>query len=95
MLMRKPTDIASSEITSESIYQQRRRFLGQSTALIAGAGLGLHAPLSSAGLQADDEITPERIVTQYNNFYEFGTDKSDPYANAGALTTDPWTVAVS
>ena len=95
MLIRKPTDIASSEITSESIYQQRRRFLGQSTALIAGAGLGLHAPLSSAGLQADDEITPERIVTQYNNFYEFGTDKSDPYANAGALTTDPWTVAVS
>ena len=40
MLIRKPTDIASSEITSESIYQQRRRFLGQSTALIAGAGVG-------------------------------------------------------
>ena len=49
----------------------------------------------AARLQEDDDITPERIVTQYNNFYEFGTDKSDPYANAGALTTDPWTVAVS
>ena len=95
MLIRKKTDIASSEITSESVYKQRRRFLGQSTALIAGAGLGLNAPRSRAGLQEDDDITPERIVTQYNNFYEFGTDKSDPYANAGALTTDPWTVAVS
>ena len=62
MLIRKQTDIASSEITSESIYQQRRRFLGQSTALIAGAGLGLHAPLSSAGLQADDEITPNGLL---------------------------------
>ena len=95
MLIRKPSDIPSSEITSEEIYRQRRRFLGQSSALIAGVGLGLPAPVSQAGLQQDDDITPEEIVTQYNNFYEFGTDKSDPYANASALTTDPWTVSVS
>ena len=84
MLIRKPSDIPSSEITSEEIYRQRRRFLGQSSALIAGVGLGLPAPVSQAGLQQDDDITPEEIVTQYNNFYEFGTDKSDPYANASA-----------
>ncbi|HCY05598.1 MAG TPA: protein-methionine-sulfoxide reductase catalytic subunit MsrP, partial [Gammaproteobacteria bacterium] len=95
MLIRKPIDIPSSEITPERIYQQRRRFLGQSAAIIAGAGLGLQASVIRAGLQEDDDITPEQIVTQYNNFYEFGTGKSDPYDNAGALTTDPWTVSVS
>ncbi len=33
-------------------------------------------------------------MTTYNNFYEFGTDKSDPAKNAGTLKTRPWTVAV-
>ncbi|MES4792991.1 MAG: mononuclear molybdenum enzyme YedY, partial [Chloroflexota bacterium] len=33
-------------------------------------------------------------ITSYNNFYEFGTDKEDPAANAGTLRTRPWTVAV-
>ena len=95
MLIRKPTDIPSSEITSETIYLQRRKFMGQSAAIIAAAGFGLPAPIVKAGLQEDDDVTPEQIVTQYNNFYEFGTGKSDPFENAGALTTDPWTVSVS
>ena len=34
------------------------------------------------------------MITGYNNFYEFGTDKGDPAANAGRLTTAPWTVAI-
>ena len=33
-------------------------------------------------------------VTHYNNFYEFGTDKSDPSRNAQKFRTDPWTVSV-
>jgi sulfoxide reductase catalytic subunit YedY len=33
-------------------------------------------------------------VTHYNNFYEFGTDKSDPSRNAGNFRTSPWTVSV-
>ena len=33
-------------------------------------------------------------VTHYNNFYEFGTDKSDPSRNAGKFRTSPWTVSV-
>ena len=39
--------------------------------------------------------SPESIVTQYNNFYEFGTDKSDPATYAHEMTTDPWSVTVS
>ncbi|MGN5480085.1 hypothetical protein ACTMU2_34575 [Cupriavidus basilensis] len=33
-------------------------------------------------------------MTTYNNFYEFGTDKSDPARNAGTLRPHPWQVAV-
>ena len=41
-----------------------------------------------------DKLTSYGDVTSYNNFYEFGTDKSDPAANAGALKTRPWTVRI-
>ena len=41
-----------------------------------------------------DKATPYADATSYNNFYEFGTDKSDPARNAGTLKTKPWTVAV-
>ena len=40
-------------------------------------------------------LTPEDKVTGYNNFYEFGLDKADPAANAGALKTDPWQLNIS
>jgi len=41
-----------------------------------------------------DKPTPYKDVTGYNNFYEFGTDKSDPAEHAGTLKTRPWQVAV-
>ena len=40
------------------------------------------------------EQTPIEAVTSYNNFYEFGTDKSDPARHAHTMTTDPWSVTV-
>ncbi|MCL4119765.1 UNVERIFIED_CONTAM: hypothetical protein GTU68_021124 [Idotea baltica] len=42
----------------------------------------------------DTEITPRDAATTYNNFYEFGTGKGDPLANAHTLTTDPWSVEI-
>ncbi len=42
----------------------------------------------------DEQPTPYRDVVTYNNFYEFGTDKSDPAANAHTLRTRPWTVVI-
>ncbi|PKO63462.1 MAG: protein-methionine-sulfoxide reductase catalytic subunit MsrP, partial [Betaproteobacteria bacterium HGW-Betaproteobacteria-17] len=42
----------------------------------------------------DEDKTPYKDVTTYNNFYEFGTGKSDPAKNAGSLITRPWTVAI-
>jgi sulfoxide reductase catalytic subunit YedY len=49
---------------------------------------------SVAGAQAMDKLTPYQDVTSYNNFYEFGTDKSDPAQNAGTLKTRPWTLSI-
>ena len=43
----------------------------------------------------DEKLTPYDDVTQYNNFYEFGTGKDDPAAHAGAMKTSPWQVTVA
>jgi len=42
----------------------------------------------------NEPLTPYQSVTTYNNFYEFGTDKSDPSANAGTIKVFPWSVKV-
>ena len=44
---------------------------------------------------SDDELTPWETVTGYNNFYEFGTGKSDPKRNAQNFRTDPWSIEVT
>lgn len=52
------------------------------------------AKSSVAGAVSMDKVTDYKDVSTYNNFYEFGTDKSDPARNAGTLATRPWTVAI-
>jgi methionine sulfoxide reductase catalytic subunit len=49
------------------------------------------SPLSTTG----EELTTINDITHYNNFYEFGTDKTDPSKNAGSLPTRPWSIKVS
>jgi methionine sulfoxide reductase catalytic subunit len=105
MLIRNAPDIPSSEITDRSLYLDRRRFLGAATGVVAAA-VGLPTMLSACDTadldrtDADDtgplqdELTPYRDVTRYNNFYEFGTDKEDPARLAHTLRTRPWTVQV-
>ncbi len=93
MLIKRPQDIATSEITQESVFHSRRKF-------VKSLGLAAGAPLLASSLRAnvpnvDEELTPESIVTSYNNFYEFGMDKGDPARYAHALTTDPWSVQVT
>jgi sulfoxide reductase catalytic subunit YedY len=60
---------------------------------------GKLAPLAAgrsgvAGAVTMDKLTSYEHVTGYNNFYEFGTEKSDPAANAKSLKTRPWTVQI-
>lgn len=97
MLIRRPDDIPSSEITPESIYQNRRQFMGTAGALALGSALSPAAleALSRTGRGVqDDKVTPEEDATTYNNFYEFGTGKEDPAENAKGFKATPWTVTV-
>ncbi|MBU1441067.1 MAG: protein-methionine-sulfoxide reductase catalytic subunit MsrP [Gammaproteobacteria bacterium] len=61
-----------------------------------GGGLAALPGVKSSvpGAQTMEKVTDYKDVTTYNNFYEFGTDKSDPAKNAGTLKTRPWTVEV-
>ncbi len=65
---------------------------------LAGPATGsVPVPLSGVGkspFSTTEKVTPASDVESYNNFYEFGTDKSDPSRNAGNFVTSPWTVSV-
>lgn len=101
MLIRTRAGIASSEITDEPVWARRRDFLRLMGATV---GVGLSAPLvGQAGEASQDSLQrPERLIptpyesmTRYNNYYEFGWEKSAPSRLAGELKTDGWTVSVS
>ena len=47
-----------------------------------------------SGAVTMEKVTEYKDTSSYNNFYEFGTDKSDPAQNAHTLKTRPWTVEV-
>lgn len=98
--------IKPSEITSESNYLDRRRFLRNSGLAIAGAALASGIPSVSVGVEGElltvkgpysTTETPNswQDITTYNNFYEFGTGKEDPYENAQDFVSQPWSVTVS
>jgi sulfoxide reductase catalytic subunit YedY len=68
-------------------------------ALGQAARPGKLAALAAARSAVPGALTMERAsaytdVTTYNNFYEFGTDKSDPARHAGSLKVRPWSVSV-
>ena len=98
--------IPSSEITSESNYLNRRKLI-QSVGLFS-LGLGMNE--SSIGqdqsidslqsiknLKYSTDEAPNSFsdITTYNNFYEFGMQKSDPYMNSGMFEPKPWSVELS
>ena len=115
MLIQKPADIPSSEITPRSGYDwyiSRRKFLrgaaatgaailgAERIAEFASPSISAHAgtklqtiksPLTTTG----EDLTTYDDITHYNNFYEFGTAKTDPAKNAAGLPTRPWTVKVT
>jgi sulfoxide reductase catalytic subunit YedY len=98
MLIRKPADLRYSDITPKQMYVSRRRFLAGSLAFGALAGSARGMKLSEVKKTSynvgDEKITPLDAITHYNNFYEFGTDKSDPAEYAKNFRTSPWTLKV-
>src|SRR5262245_45465794 len=88
MIIRRPTDIPSSEITPEDVYVNRRQFL-------SAMGIGAAGLIAGEGLSQEDKQNTYEEITSYNNFYEFGSDKSDPAEQAPRyLKPRPWTVSV-
>jgi sulfoxide reductase catalytic subunit YedY len=110
MLIKKSSEIRSSEITPKFLYVSRRSFIASAAALAGAAAAGkkaveLFSPKESveAGnklqyteskYNTTEKETPYKDVTTYNNFYEFSTDKSGPSELAGRFQPHPWTVAI-
>ena len=99
MLIRDRIDPPSSEITPEREYLNRRQFLGVVGSIggLSAAGALTQTVMGAVrpvGAQQADEVSDEAKVTGYNNYYEFGTDKGDPKANAQQFRTRPWSVKI-
>ncbi|MDE3154066.1 MAG: protein-methionine-sulfoxide reductase catalytic subunit MsrP [Acidobacteriota bacterium] len=110
MLIRRAPDMKWSEVTDEKLYLGRRQFLqttaGVAMAAAAGASIGCSTVSADDQLPGrklsykegpfgtTEKETPYKDVTTYNNFYEFGTGKSDPAQNAGTLVTSPWSIQI-
>jgi sulfoxide reductase catalytic subunit YedY len=108
MLIKKAGEIPSSEITSQSGYLNRRKFLAGAAVAGVAAAAGLRDLIFPKVAEAANKIdgirkssfsTSEKIneykdVTTYNNYYEFSTDKDGPAALAKKFRTRPWKVKI-
>jgi len=93
--------IKSYEITPEKLYFNRRLFI---KAGLAGILSSISSKLYSFHnneeyrfnykLKVNDKLNDFNEITTYNNFYEFGMDKSDPYKNSGNFKPLPWSVKI-
>ena len=110
MVIKKPAETPSSEITSKRAYLNRRAFIA-GAALTGVSLVAEHKLLDMAApdqvVQAgsklstikgpfgtDEKLTPYKDVTTYNNYYEFSTDKDGPSRLAKDFRPRPWQVKV-
>lgn len=102
MVLKSQPGIREWEVTDKSLWLDRRRFLalGAGGAVAASAFPAAAAVLTGvtkSGSKLDEALTSQKDVTQYNNFYEFGTDKSDPAQLAPSYfgkVSKPWMVSI-
>ncbi len=107
MLIKNPSDIRPSEITSKENYLNRRAFMRAGAiaggALLAPAALGAIVPHQRRGklsdviasaFSTDEKPNSYEDITTYNNYYEFGTGKDDPFQNAQEFKARPWKITV-
>jgi len=98
---------SENNVTPEGLYETRRSFIGKTAGLIAASGVFGATALAAkeerelapldfqkTSYNPGESLTPEEAVTNYNNFYEFGTGKSDPAENAWRLQPKPWSVSI-
>ncbi len=112
MLIKKPSDIPSSEITPKPVYMSRRNFIvgaaATGAALAGGFYLRDHDGIDSAvqangmklsgivksPLSTSETPTSFKDITNYNNYYEFSTDKYEPNGLSKNFRTRPWTISM-
>jgi len=97
MAGRYRSDLKWSDVTPKADRLNRRQIMAGAAAMglgtIANPALAAFDPVASA-FSTDEEPNSFEDITTYNNFYEFGTGKTDPAQNAGGLVTDPWSVVI-
>ncbi len=78
-----------ADVTPKSLYMNRRQ-------IMAGGGAMLGAGLIGGEAQAQGDLEPNtwEHITTYNNFYEFGTGKTDPAEHAHRMTIEPWSIEI-
>jgi len=107
VLIKRPADVRPSEITSKDNYLNRRKFIQSGAiaggSLLTGQALAALVPTDRGAKLADvhvsDFSTSEATnsfedISTYNNYYEFGTRKDDPYLSAQDFEAHPWTIEV-
>lgn len=111
MLIKKPADVPSSEITPKSLYLNRRKFLAGAAIAGGAAALGIRfrelisptftaeantkiSGIHQSSFSTTEKVTPYNDVTNYNNYYEFSTDKYEPAGLAKNFKTTPWKVTI-
>ena len=84
-----------SEITPEKVYNKRRKFIKSVGLGLGSLTLGSMSLLNNArSLENNSELTSYKDITTYNNYYEFGTGKGDPYKNSQEFKIKPWNVSI-
>jgi sulfoxide reductase catalytic subunit YedY len=86
-----------SDVTPKADFMSRRQILAGAGAMAISAAAGpAFSAIETVPSQYSTAAEPNALedITQYNNFYEFGTGKTDPAAYADKLTTDPWSVQI-
>jgi len=97
--------IPSSEITPEHIYNDRRNFIKNLGLILSSTALSTFTNTGFAALNilpsfiqskdhGNEKLTSFKDITSYNNYYEFGTSKSDPQDHAHLLKIDPWSISI-
>jgi sulfoxide reductase catalytic subunit YedY len=88
MAYRWKNTLSDKDVTDEAVWLSRR-------ALMAGAGAGFGLAALPGGARAQVlEPNAYEDITNYCNYYEFGTGKSDPPRYAHKLTIKPWSVMI-
>ncbi|MEM8554725.1 MAG: protein-methionine-sulfoxide reductase catalytic subunit MsrP [Pseudomonadota bacterium] len=95
--MRFKPDLTWADVTPRDVYMNRRAIIGGGLAvgaLALGGGVPAHASFPASQFSTDEEPNTFEDITNYCNFYEFGTRKEDPAKNAHLMTTDPWSIQI-